>query len=158
MEQRKKEQFCEVVQASRKKMYRVAYRILQNQEDAKDAVGEAIVKAYEKIDLLRNEDRLEAWIMQIVLNVSKNMRIKRSREVYGETEKILKQREVWDYHDELWDIIEKMPTKYGDVLHLFYYEEYTMDEISEILDVPVGTVKSRLNRGKERLKKLLKEI
>lgn len=158
MEQRKKEQFCEVVQASRKKMYRVAYRILQNQEDAKDAVGEAIVKAYEKIDLLRNEDRLEAWIMQIVLNVSKNMRIKRSREVYGETEKILKQREVWDYHDELWDIIEKMPPKYGDVLHLFYYEEYTMDEISEILDVPVGTVKSRLNRGKERLKKLLKEI
>lgn len=158
MEQRKKEQFCEVVQASRKKMYRVAYRILQNQEDAKDAVGEAIVKAYEKIDLLRNEDRLEAWIMQIVLNVSKNMRIKRSREVYGETEKILKQREVWDYHDELWDIIEKMPPKYGDVLHLFYYEEYTMDEISEILDVPVGTVKSRLNRGKERLKKLLKDI
>lgn len=158
MEQRKKEQFCEVVQASRKKMYRVAYRILQNQEDAKDAVGEAIVKAYEKIDLLRNEDKLEAWIMQIVLNVSKNMRIKRSREVYGETEKILKQREVWDYHDELWDIIEKMPPKYGDVLHLFYYEEYTMDEISEILDVPVGTVKSRLNRGKERLKKLLKEI
>lgn len=158
MEQRKKEQFCEVVQASRKKMYRVAYRILQNQEDAKDAVGEAIVKAYEKIDLLRNEDRLEAWIMQIVLNVSKNMRIRRSREVYGETEKILKQREVWDHHDELWDIIEKMPPKYGDVLHLFYYEEYTMDEISEILNVPVGTVKSRLNRGKERLKKLLKDI
>lgn len=158
MKQKDKEEFCELVQNSRNEMYDIAYRILRDSEDAKDAVGEAIIHAYENIENLRDKERFTAWMTAIVLNTAKNIKRKNRKIHHAEKKGISHDETVTDSYDELWDLIEQLPQRIQDVMHLFYYEGYSHDDISDILNVPTGTVKSRLRRGREKLKSMLDEI
>lgn len=63
-----------------------------------------------------------------------------------------------DQYDELWDVIRKMKEEYRLVIVLFYYENLSIRDISGVLNIPVGTVKSRLKRGKEELKQALRYL
>ena len=62
---------------------------------------------------------------------------------------------VTDHYDELWDILAEITEEYRLTLVLFYYGGLSLRDISDVLDIPVGTVKSRLNRGREELRKAL---
>lgn len=147
-------EFCELVKTYRYQLYVIAFAILKNEEDAQDAVCSAILKAYEHIDQLKNPHKFKAWMITITKNEA--LRIKRRRLELPGDEKIEELLEpVRDHYNELWDIIQNLPEEYRLVIVLFYYNELSLRDITKVLDIPIGTVKSRLNRGRELLKRAL---
>ncbi len=144
-------EFCEQVKTYRYQFYIVAYAILKNEEDAQDAVCNAILKAYEHIHQLRNTRKFKAWMITITRNEALRMRTKRL-ELPGD-DKIQELLEpVQDHYNELWDIVQNLKEEYRMVIILFYYNDLSIREISQVLEIAPGTVKSRLNRGREALK------
>lgn len=146
-----KKMFEERIREYMPNMYRLALGILHNREDAEDAVSESVLKAYEKLDMLRRKDSFKAWLMQITANEAKRMYTKKKREITFENmEEYMPVFE--DEHHELWDSVMKMQLAYREVILLFYYEQLSIKEIAHILKIPEGTVKSRLSRAKKILK------
>lgn len=150
-----KNAFEKLVREYTPNMYILALGILHNREDAEDAVSEAVLKAYEKLDMLRKKDRFKAWIMQITANEAKR--------IYAKNKKITPIENMEEYmpvfedeHHELWDVVMNLELVYREVILLYFYEQLSIKEIAHILNVPEGTVKSRLSRGKKALKEKLR--
>lgn len=150
----KKMEFCEQVNQYKKILYAVAYAILKNEADTEDAVCSAIQKAYEHLDQLKSPQKLKPWIITITKNEA--LQIKRKRlELPGDEQVAAMLKPVVDEHYELWDVVQKLPEEYRPVIVLFYYDDLSIRDIAKILDIPIGTVKSRLNRGRDLLKMML---
>lgn len=148
--------FCKYVDKYRNQLYVTAYAILKHEMDAEDAVCSAILKGYEHLEQLRNPRKFKPWMVTITKNEALKIRKKRLELPGNEmVEGMLKP--VQDSHDELWEIVQSMKEEYRLVIVLFYYNDLSIRDIGRILDIPVGTVKSRLNRGRELLKNVLEE-
>ncbi|MCM1542829.1 MAG: sigma-70 family RNA polymerase sigma factor [Blautia sp.] len=149
-------EFCERVSQYRYQFYITAYAILKNEADAEDAVCNAILNGYEHLTQLKNPNKFKSWMITITKNEALKLRNKRL-ELLGDenVERLLPP--VQDSHNELWDIVQTLKEEYRIVVVLFYYNNLSLREISRVLDIPVGTVKSRLNRGREFLKEALDE-
>ena len=95
--------------------------------------------------------------MRVAINLSKN-KIKsnkiRKADNIDDLSIAIEEKENLSF---LWDAVKKLPIKYREVIHLFYYEGYSIKEISDILNIKEGTIKSLLSRGKALLKSELKE-
>lgn len=151
-----KEQFSKLIRLCSPNMYRLAAGILQNQQDAEDAVGEAVLRAYENIGKLRSAEKFKAWIMQITANEARKIYNRRKRTFVSEhLEEFMPVFE--DEHHELWDSVMKLDVVFRETVILFYYDQFSIREIGQMLKVKEGTVKSRLFRGKNQLRKLLAE-
>lgn len=151
-----KEQFSKLIRLCSPNMYRLAAGILQNQQDAEDAVGEAVLRAYENIGKLRSAEKFKAWIMQITANEARKIYNRRKRTFASEyLEEFMPVFE--DEHHELWDSVMKLDVVFREAVILFYYDQFSIREIGQMLKVKEGTVKSRLSRGKKQLRELLAE-
>lgn len=151
-----KEQFSKLIRLCSPNMYRLAAGILQNQQDAEDAVGEAVLRAYENIGKLRSAEKFKAWIMQITANEARKIYNRRKRTFASEyLEEFMPVFE--DEHHELWDSVMKLDVVFRETVILFYYDQFSIREIGQMLKVKEGTVKSRLSRGKNQLRELLAE-
>ncbi len=135
-------------------LYRLAYGILSNREDAEDVVSESVLKAYEKLHTLRKAECFRAWIMQIAVN--------EARRTYGRKKRYTAVEDVEEYmpafedeYHELWDVVMKLDMGYRETVILYFYEQLSIREIARILHVAEGTVKSRLSRAKKQLKTYL---
>ena len=147
----RRSEFCEQIEIYKYQLYIVAYTILKNEEDAQDAVGNAILKAYECRNQLRSPDRFKAWMITITRNEALRMAKKRM-ELPGD-EKVEQLLEpARDHYNELWDCVQQLPEEYRLGIVMFYYNDLSIRDIAKVLDVPSGTVKSRLNRGRKLLK------
>lgn len=146
--------FCENVNKCRDDLYILALAILKNETDAEDAVSNAILKAYEHLEQINFLHKFKPWMLTITKNEA--LKVKRKR-LYLPGDEALEalSKPVRAHYDELWDVLQQMKEKYRLVLVLFYYEGLSLRDISSVLNIPVGTVKSRLNRGKADLKKAL---
>lgn len=149
-----KETFANLVQENIPGLYRLTFGILHNREDAEDAVSESVLRAYEKLHTLRKTGNFRAWIMQIAANEAKR--------IYAKNKRVSPVENMEDYmpgfedeYHELWDIVMELDIAYREVILLYYYERFSIKEIGEILHIAEGTVKSRLFRGKKRLKEQL---
>lgn len=132
---------------------RICIMNLKNSDDAKDCFQEVFIKLY-KHGMIEDPDYLKHWLIRVTINTCKDY----CRVFYKKTiniEDVLIQDEKKDY--VLLPVILDMPTRYKNVLYLYYYEGYKTDEISEILKMNINTVKSRLKRGREILKKKVGE-
>lgn len=146
--------FCTKIKEYQKQSYAVAYSILHNEADTEDAVCSAIQIAYEKQGQLQHESKFKAWFLTIVKNEALQIRRKRL-ELPGNERIESELKPVYDVYDELWDVLQKLPEEFRIVIVLYYYANLPVRQIAEMLEVPVGTVKSRLNRGKGQLKNML---
>lgn len=150
-----REQFTQQIMQNSKGLYRVALSMLNNPNDAEDAVCEAMLSAWQYRDSLKEDSRFRPWMYRILTNTCRKMRKQRSTVCYlSELPEIAVAPEE---PDSLFDVILQMDSKLGRVLILYYYEEFSQGEIAEILHIPVGTVKSRLHRGKQSLRKELED-
>ncbi len=152
----KKEQFSKLIRLCSPNMYRLAAGMLQNQQDAEDAVSEAILRAYENIGTLRNAEKFKAWIMQITANEARKIYNQRKKTFISEYLEELMPVFEDEYH-ELWDVVMKLDVVYREVIILFYYDQLSIREIGQVLKVKEGTVKSRLSRGKKQLREMLED-
>ena len=147
-------EFSEQVNIHRYQLYIIAYTILKNEHDAQDAVCSAILKAYEHLDQLKDSRKFKAWIIAITKNEALQFK-RRQMELPGDGKVESMLPPVKDNYNELWDIVQELSEEYRLVIVMFYYNDLTIKEIAKALDIPVGTVKSRLNRGREQIKEAL---
>ncbi len=146
--------FCESVYKYKNDLYIMALAILKNETDAEDAVSNAILKAYENMEQIRAFHKFKPWMLTITKNEALKLKRKRLCLPGDETVEALLEP-VEAHYDELWDVLQQMKEKYRLVVVLFYYEGLSNRDIAEVLNIPIGTVKSRLNRGREELREAL---
>ena len=149
------EEFCNLIKEYRTGLFRVANGILKNNIDAEDAVSETIYKAFANLHKLRSFDSFKPWLMKILINEAYGIIRERKK-----TEPLEEMSVGTENHDidealELWNAINLLNIEFRLVTVLFYYEDMSIKEISKILKLPIGTVNSRLNRSREKLKIIL---
>ncbi|MBD5530045.1 MAG: sigma-70 family RNA polymerase sigma factor [Lachnospiraceae bacterium] len=146
-------EFCERVSQYRHQFYITAFAILGNEADAEDAVCNAILNGYEHLAQLKNPKKFKSWMLTITKNEALKLCRKRM-ELPGDENVERLMQPTYDSHNELWDIVQSLKDEYRIVIVLFYYN---VRDISQVLDISIGTVKSRLDRGRKLLKDALGE-
>lgn len=136
--------------------YRLAYSYVKNESDAMDIVQETAYKAIYKSGTLKNPEYAGTWICRIVMNEAYNILRKKQKEDYQLQELELLQED--DYEDpDLQYAISQLREEEQTVIYLRYYEDRQLDEIAEITQEKLSTVKSRLYRAMNKLKTALAE-
>lgn len=147
-----------LVTAQTETLYHVSMVMLKNEHDAQDAVHEAILKAYENRGRLKNEQYFGTWLVRILINqCHKTLRQRRRFTDTGEILPGIASRDDPYLSVEVGAAIDALPEKLRITVILFYVEDYSIKEIKEILRIPEGTVKSRLNKARALLRESLGE-
>ena len=135
---------------------RMAYSYLHNMSDAEEILQETLIKYLTVQPELQGPVHEKAWLLRVAANLSKNrLDYNRLRDT-DELEETLVSQEREDL-SFLWEAVKQLPEANREVIHLFYYEGYPTAQIAKILNRRESTVRSDLRRGRERLKKILKE-
>ena len=153
----KKEELGELIMASEDAMYHVAKTLLYSDADCADAIQEAIVKAFSKLDTLKKDAYAKTWLMRILLNECYSVMRKEKRVVsledYRQEEKAEEQK---DYSD-LYEAIYRLPEEMRLSVTLYYLEGYSVREIATMMKTTESAVKNRLARARQRLRNELAE-
>jgi len=172
--------FESLVGKYQKKMFNIAYRMIGNYEDACEIVQDTFVSAYKGVKNFEGKARFSTWLYAIVVNLSRNrlrqLKIQRSREAFSIDDpvdsvdaaikreiasyepSILERLERKDVQRNVQDCIDTLDNELKEVLVLRDIQGFSYDEITDMLKIPVGTVKSRLFRAREALKDCLKKV
>lgn len=136
-------------------MYRAALAILGNREEARDAVQDALVKYLEKRPALKDEDHERAWLLRVTVNGCKSRLRSPWRKRRVELCTVLETVSPdCGAHEELLEL-ESLPPRDRAAIHLHYYEGYTTAEIAAMTGEAEGTVRSRLHRARQKLRRIL---
>ena len=151
-----KEELSKLILENQKEMYVLACSILKNQADAQDAVSECIVRTFENRTSLKKRTSARSWLMKILINVSRSAITKRQKVVlFADPEQYEQEPETAE--DHLWSVILELPENVRVVMVLYYYEGFSVREISTLLDIPEGTTKTRLSSGRKQLAKWIED-
>ena len=134
---------------------------MKNKHDAVDVVQETILKAYEKINTLKEPVYFKTWLIKIVINTCLS-KLKRSEKVISIDEKQLASLQVIQTDISLKitlrNLIEELTTEEKSVILLHFYQGYTFKETSKILELPLGTAKSVCYRALKKLRIQIEEV
>ena len=158
--------FVELIEENKQAMYKVAVGILKNDFDAADAIQQSILTCYEKLKELKKAQYFKTWLLRILINNREQKKVVGIEDYYGAEdakgkkaeEKIAAQPRAATINEDFLELLDQMEQQYRVVLILYYVEEMSIREISQILQMNENTVKTRLSRGRGVYKKLyLKE-
>lgn len=166
--------FEKLIERYQKTAYNISLRMMQNPEDAKDATQEALIKAFRSIQGFRGDSGFSTWLYRIVMNTCKDelRRKQRTRtisldqgaegepgyrpiELADETlspETLMEQKNI---RSQIQSAIRELPEANRSALILRDIQGFSYEDISELLNCPVGTVKSRINRGRQIMRQQL---
>lgn len=149
-----REKFSQEIWAMRGSMLRLAMSLISPRQDAEDAVQDAVLAAWEKLDSLRDERAFRAWMMRIVVNCCRTSYRKKQRIVLRE-EIEPERTEDHTERDELWENVCALDERMRLPIVLHYYEGFSVAEIAGIIGRPQGTIAIRMKRGRDILRKAL---
>lgn len=165
--------YRELVKRYRSKIFAYLFRLVGHRDEAEDLLQNVFVKVYSNIGKVDTRKKFSSWIYRIAHNEAVNFLKKRSRRQLISIEDIQSSKDKLEIVDmakspidawigkelkrEMKEALEKLPPKYKEVLILRYYLEKTYEEISEILNRPVNTVGTLLNRAKKKLLEAMKQ-
>ncbi len=161
-----KQSFDLLISRYSEKIFRYAKRFLYNLQDAEDATQDVFIKTYENIQSFNLNKRFSPWIYRLAHNTFINIIRKNKREKiqFIDLDTVLPhfvshdtlEKEISSKFDLklLEKVIKKLNPKYREIIILFYYEEKSYQEISDILKIPASTVGVRLKRAKQQLKNI----
>ena len=143
----------------RDRLFAAAFQVCGNAADAEDAAQEALLRYHLSDKEFENQEHIRAWLLRVAVNWAKNI----SRSFWRRNTVPLEEyMETLEFDcQESRDIFREvmaLPEKYRLVIHLYYYEDYSVQEISRILGIRVSNVKVRLSRGRQLLKATLQEV
>ena len=143
----------------RDRLFAAAFQVCGNAADAEDAAQEALLRYHISEKQFESEQHIRAWLLRVAINCAKNV----SRSFFRRNTVPLE-----DYMDslefdsgesrEIFREVMNLPETYRLVIHLYYYEDYSVAEIGRILGLTESNVKVRLSRGRQKLKKALQEV
>lgn len=166
--------FNELVTEYQSKVINIAYGILSDADDAADAAQEVFIRVYRSIGNFKEQSSLSTWIYRITVNVCADLLRKNNKhnnnlsinahmdsdseqefDIKDESISPAEQAELNETQREVWNAISALKEEHRVILTLFDIHGFPYDKISDMLDIPIGTVKSRLSRARLALKKEL---
>lgn len=150
-----KEALLNLIMKEKDNYYKLAYFYMKNQHDALDILQEMMIVLYKEIPKLKKISSFYIWSKKILVNLCKKELAKKNKfEEINDTisleEKGFKETENKIY---LKTLIESLNEDQKEVIKLKFYLDYSYDEIAKVLDIPLGTVKSRINKGINKIRK-----
>jgi len=165
--------FAELVDLYKDKIYHLGFRMLGNTQEAEDVVQETFLRVYANLQAYDVTQKFSTWIFRIATNLCID-RLRKRRATYsldadmpdsegtdwysmlpGNEETPEKRLILSETQEQVRKAIEALPEKYKAVIVLRYLHDFSMKEIGEVLDMPISTVKTRVHRGREYLRKKL---
>ncbi len=167
--------YNEIVRRYKDRLINFVYRYVGNYDDSEDIVQDTFVKVYVSKHLYKEVAKFSTWIYTIAINLAKTKLIKKQKyKVFSISTAYEDEEKDFDIKDEAYlpDVdanskfqeayiqkaLESIPENYRKLVILRDVEDFSYEEICEMTGLPMGTVKSRINRGREKLQKLLKDI
>jgi RNA polymerase sigma-70 factor, ECF subfamily len=151
-----KDAFKRLIDKYELSLYIVARGFLKQKVDIEDALQETIIKSYKGIVNLRKNEFFKTWIIRIMINECTKILQKKKSLIYLEDAAITEDEDRNEVSQmEIMDVINSLDEDLRIVTLLFYYEDLPQKEIAQVLNIPSGTVRSRLFRAKKRLRALL---
>ena len=165
--------YVELVNRYRNRLINFVFRFVGSSEEAEDIVQDTFVKLYQKKDYYRPISAFSTWIFTIASNLAKTELRKRKRRKVSYLSQIGMEEKDFDIpvedttdeetvgeytESQIQDAIQSLQLHFRTALILRDIEELSYEEISKILDVPLGTIKSRINRARLQLQKKLKHV
>ena len=146
-----------IIQENMNSLYRVAYSILKNEDEIYDAISSTTVIVFEKISCLRQEEFFKTWITRILINECYKIYNQNKKIVYLENNQNLEQMKHTDIYSEvnIKELLKKLNKDLKEIVILYYIEDYSIKDIARIIEIPEGTVKSRLSRARKELEQIL---
>ena len=156
-----KDQFVNLVSQIEADMFHLALSVLHREQDCADAIQEAVIKAYTGRDTLKRQEYFKTWIMRILLNECYALLRRQKRLIPMEEQVLDAQVDFGNYVKEeyldLYKAIDALKEKDRICVLLYYIEGYSVRQIAQIMQMPDGTVKSRLRRARIQLKNRLED-
>lgn len=152
--------FTLLIESIKVKLYKTGMAILKNDDDTCDALQDTLMNIYNNINSLRDNNYFTTWSIRIMINSCYEI-IRKRKKIINIEEKITEQEDIYyqSYKEESeveW-VLNRIDPDLKTVTILYYYDDLSVSEIAETLNIPEGTVKSRLSRAREKLYSILKE-
>lgn len=148
-----------LIERYRNNLYAAAFSICKQPQDAEDVVQDTFIQYWTQKKEFQSEQHIRAWLLRVAINKAKN---KCSSFFRRNTLPLEDYIEILDFPTQeasgIFEAVLALPEKYRIVIHLFYYEDYSVSEIADILKLSPGNVKTRLSRGRNLLRAELKEV
>lgn len=157
--------FRELIRRYERLVLQIVCRMVQRTPDREDLCQEVFLKVYNKLDNYRFEAKLSTWIGRIAFNTCVNF-LQRKRVTWQDVDEELQDSSKQpdelivrkEQAQQLWKLVDELPAIQQTIISLYHQEQMTLEEISVMLDMPMGTVKSYLHRARQALKKKLQSL
>lgn len=155
-----KEQLGNLILDSERQLYSTAKTILFSDQDCADAIQETIVKAFSKIDTLKNDKYARTWLIRILINEFYNLVRKSSKFISFEDleDRLEMESEKSKDYSELYAAVNSLKEELRLPVILYYIEDFSVREIAQILEISEGAVQKRLARARGKLRQELQEV
>ncbi len=139
-------------------IYRVAYSGCRNTADTEDVVQNTFLKLLERKVSFPEDDQAKYWLIRVAINECKSLWRTPWRQRVTSTEELFSEPAFeTPEQSDLYDAVRELPVKYRQVVHLYYFEDYSVKEIAGILTLSETAVQTRLLRARQKLREKLKE-
>ena len=155
-----KQAFNELIEEHKFKIYKTAKSILKDEDDVCDAIQDSLIRAYKGISKLEHNEYFSTWLIRIVINKCYDIAKKnneKSKKIIDISEAKDHELQTFDTYSEfgLERVLNVLDKDLKEVTVMYYYDDISVQDISKILDIPQGTVKSRLARARNKLYEIL---
>ena len=148
-----------LAESYRDRLFAAAFQVCGNAADAEDAAQEALLRYHTSEKQFESEQHIRAWLLRVAINCAKNLTRSFFRRNTVPLEEYMETLEFDSGQSrEIFREVMNLPEKYRLVIHLYYYEDYSVAEIGRILGLTESNVKVRLSRGRKLLKEALQEV
>ena len=148
-----------LAESYRDRLFVAAFQVCGNAADAEDAAQEALLRYHTSEKQFESEQHIRAWLLRVAINCAKNLTRSFFRRNTVPLEEYMETLEFDSGQSrEIFREVMNLPEKYRLVIHLYYYEDYSVAEIGRILGLTESNVKVRLSRGRKLLKEALQEV
>ena len=139
-------------------IYKTTLSCCKNKADAEDATQNAFLKLLKSDIEFTDDEHIKRWLIRVAVNECKSMWRSFSRKKVISIEELDTEPSYnQESGSELFSMLAKLPKNYRSVIHLYYYEGYSVKEISQILDISETNVQTRLMRARKKLEEMLKK-
>lgn len=155
-----KEAFARLIESIKVKLYKTGMSILKNDDDTCDAIQETLMSIFKNLYTLNQLEYFQTWAVRIMINKCYDI-IRKNKQISNLNEKAGFELDTYyeEYANlsEMEKILNQIDVSLKTVVVLYYYDELSVSEIAESLQIPPGTVKSRLSRAREKLYEIIKK-